>query len=112
MVTSSVLLIFLGSFALYSTSKEPVLRKNLFIEKWLQTYTTLSKTIGLLLLITALIFIVDAFGNTAGFLLWLLSAISMLSLIILLYPLNNIKHNHIVIIFVFLLISELIVLKY
>lgn len=108
MTTSSILLVFLGSFALYNTSKQAVLRKNMFIKKWLQAHTAFLKVVGLALLIKALLLFTYIFGYTGGFLLWLFSTIATLSLIVLLCPLKRIRHKHILIIFILFLISELI----
>lgn len=110
MITLNIVLIFLGSFVLYNTSKKVVLQQNLPIEKWLQTHTQKSKIIGLTILVIALVVSILKFGTTSGITFWLIALISVLCLIITLYPTIKINYKYLAVLFIVLLIIEILIL--
>lgn len=110
MITLSILLISLGNFVLYNTSKKVVLQQNSSIEKWLQTHTQKTKIIGLSLLVIALVVSILKFGITSGITFWLIALISILCLIITLYPTIKINYKYLAVLFIVLLIIEILIL--
>ncbi|GAA3650346.1 hypothetical protein GCM10022397_38690 [Flavivirga jejuensis] len=89
MITSSLLFTFLGSFFLYNTSKKVVLSQNLIIEKWIQTNTLVTKAIGVIFYITALVMAIISFGKMSGTLFWLNSLMLLLGLMVIFSPLKR-----------------------
>lgn len=108
MITISILLIFFGSFVLYNTSSKVVLQHTFSLEKWIQSNTKLAKNIGLSIIILAMIPCIFSFGKTSGILYWFLLLSTVLSLIVILYPLKKINYKHLFIFFALLFILELI----
>lgn len=109
MIASSVLLIFLGCFALYNTSKKALLTSNSSIEKWMQGNQKLSKIIGLAFLVVGLVVATFNFGNTSGIFFWMFIITAILSLLIVIYPLKKINYKHLIALFLVLFIIELII---
>lgn len=109
MITSSVLLIFLGSFFLYNTSRKVVLENNLLIGKWVQNNVNVSKIIGLVLLILALIITINKLGITSGIIFWLVGLMTILCLMIVLFPLKKINYKHLIAFFISSFLIELFI---
>lgn len=108
MIAISLLLILLASFVFYNTSKKAVLLYNSAIETWIQVNKNYSKAIALLFLIVSLLSIILIFGFTSGIIFWLISFISFLSTIVVIYPLKIVNYKHLIILFLILLVLELI----
>ncbi len=106
MITSTILLIFLGSFVFYNTSKKAQLSSKSVVETWLQSHRPYSKIIGSIFLISALLLSVNNFGLTSGIIFWLVILISVLSLIIIISPLQKVNYKHLGLIFIVVLILE------
>ena len=107
MITSIILLTFLASFVLYNTSKKAMLQQSSSVEKWLQTNEKTAKIIGILTLIIAATTATFHFGITAGILFWLITLMTILSLLVILYPFKKINYKHLIGIFTIILIIEL-----
>lgn len=107
MITSSALLIFIGSFILYNTSEKATLNSNLILEKWVQSNNKHSKYIGAILTLLPLFYILDFFGTTSGILYWSILLMIILGLTIIISPLNKITYRSVSIIFLFFLTLEL-----
>ncbi|QXP67527.1 hypothetical protein [Polaribacter sp. AHE13PA] len=108
MITISLLLILLASLVFYNTSKKALLLYNSAIEIWIQVNKNYSKAIALLFLIVSLLSIILIFGFTSGIIFWLISFISFLSTIVIIYPLKIVNYKHLIILFLILLVLELI----
>jgi len=108
MITISLLLILLASLVFYNTSKKALLLYNSAIETWIQVNKNYSKAIALLFLIVSLLSIILIFGFTSGIIFWLISFISFLSTIVIIYPLKIVNYKHLIILFLILLVLELI----
>lgn len=106
MITLTVLLIFLGCFALYNTSKKALLTGKLSIEKQMQKNPNPTKILGAILLIVALCNAIINFSYTSGILYWLIITMMIFSLIIVLYPLQKINYKHLLVLFTVLFILE------
>lgn len=106
MITSSILLIFLGSFALYNTSKNVELSSNTLLEKWFQQHTLYSKICGVFLLIATLIMVIFNFGITSGIIFWHIALMSILSLLVIISPLQKVNYKHFIALFLLLIILE------
>lgn len=106
MITVSVLLIFLGSFALYNTSKKAILQHNLTIEKWFQNNTSKAKIIGVFCLLIAFYCFVRQLSITSAIMFWLVAVMSIMSLLVVLYPLKQVSYRYLTILFVVLFLIE------
>lgn len=108
MITISLLLILLASLVFHNTSKKALLLYYSAIETWIQVNKNYSKAIALLFLIVSLLSIILIFGFTSGIIFWLISFISFLSTIVIIYPLKIVNYKHLIILFLILLVLELI----
>lgn len=106
MITSSILLIFIASFAFYNTSKKATLFSVSVFEIWIQQHTFYSKIIGCLLLITTLCSSIYYFGITSGIIFWLITLMSTLSLLIIILPLQKVNYKHLSLMLFILIILE------
>ncbi len=93
MISIAILLVIIGFYLLYSTSKKmdaPIL---LGFENRLVKYKLASKLVGLILLILSCILTINVFGFGAGIFLFLINLMTVASLIVLLSPLKlfNVK---------------------
>ncbi|CAL2103921.1 conserved membrane protein of unknown function [Tenacibaculum sp. 190130A14a] len=108
MITSIVLFIFLGTFALYNTSKKAVLNNHTSLNKWLQANIKQSKIIGVISLILALILALLMLGIMGGFLTWLIALMIALSLLIIFAPTGIFNRKKLIILFVLIFVLELL----
>jgi len=108
MITGSILLIFIGSFFSYNTSKKAILDNSFFFEKWIQCNVNISKTIAVLCFIVSYTMIVTCFGQISGSLFWLFSLVLEVSLLVVIAPLRKLSYNHISLFFLILFILEFI----
>lgn len=108
MTTLTILLIFFGSFAFYNTSKKAELQQKSSVEKSLQNNTKQAKIIGLILVAIALIIAIKKFDITSGILFWLVTLMTVISLIIVLYPLRKFNYKYVLILFVILFFIEIL----
>ena len=93
---------------MYNTSKKAKLQKHDFFNNWLQKNTQRTKYLGLIILLITLILSIIGFGLTSGILFWLFTVTLLLSLLIILYPLNIFSIKKINILFAILVVLELI----
>lgn len=108
MVSLLIFTILIGSYFLYNTSKKVQLDKNVFIDIWLQENIKKTKYLSHLVLFITLTFSLFFFGLTSGFLFWIFTLSTILSLIIVLYPLKIFTKKHIIVLFITSLILETI----
>lgn len=109
MITSIIFLITIGCFTWLNTSKKAILSSNTVIEQWLQSNLKSSKIIGSVLLIIALVLSTHYFGNTSGFLFWLIALIALLSLVVIIHPLKLYNYKNLISTCIILLTIELII---
>ncbi|RXG31874.1 DUF3325 family protein [Leeuwenhoekiella marinoflava] len=92
MVLFAILLVFVGFYALYSTSDKMRIRKKNFIDKGLFKHNNqLVKICGVVLLILAFSVFVIALGWAVGIFSGLVCLMTLASLLVLLIPLNLLK---------------------
>ena len=108
MISILILMIFIGCFFMYNTSKKAQLEKNTFIDVWLQTNRKRTKALAISLLVLTLTSASFFFGLTSGILFWLFTVTLLLSLIVVMYPLKLFKTKHLIILFTATLIFEII----
>jgi hypothetical protein len=106
MITSSILLIFLASFVFYNTSKKVQLFSTTTIETWIQQNIFYSKIIGCLLLIISLFVSINYFGIASGIIFWLITLMSILSLLVMVSPLQKVHYKHLIVVFFILITLE------
>jgi len=106
MITSSILFIFIASFAFYNSSKKATLSRVSVLEIWVQQHALFSKIIGGLLLITTLCSSIYCFGMTSGIIFWLITLMSILSLLITISPLQKVNYKHLILFFSILILLE------
>lgn len=107
MITGTILLIFMASFVFYNTSKKAQLSSKTIIKTWIKYNRQYSKIIGTLLLVTALVLSINNFGFTSGILFWLITLMSLLSLIIVISPLQKVNYKLLALVFIVVFILEL-----
>lgn len=110
MITSIVLIIFLGSIVLYSRSEKAVLDEQTRLGKWLQDHNKESKIIGIVSIVISLILACLTLGLMPGIMIWLIVLMITLSLLIIFSPLKIVKYKSLLILFTFFLIVEIITL--
>ena len=108
MISILILIIFTGCFFIYNTSKKALLKENNFIDNWLQTNKKRAKKSAVLILLLTLIIASFLFGAISGILFWLFTVTLLLSLIILLFPLNIVKKKPLLVLFITILLFEII----
>ena len=108
MISILIFIILIACYFLYNTSKKTQLEKNIFIDVWLQENSTRTKYLSLLILLIALMLSILIFGTTSGILFWTFTVSTILSLIIVLYPLKIFKKKHFIILFIAILFLEII----
>ncbi len=108
MITSSITPIFIGSFFLYSASEKAQLTSNFALYKWMQHRASISKIIGLVLLIISLIVTIQTFGLVSGVLFWFITLMISLSSIIIMTPLQVVNYKLITVAFLTMLIIEIL----
>lgn len=92
MVLFAILLVFVGFYALYSTSDKMRTKKKNLIDNGLFKHSNLlTKICGIILLILAFCVFVIALGWAAGIFSGLVCLMTMGSLLVLLAPLNLLK---------------------
>ena len=108
MITSIIFLMTLGCFFWLNTSKKAMLNTNTVLEQWFQSHLKLSKIIGSVLYVIALFLCTRYLGNTSGLLFWLISLMTLLSLVIMINPIKLINYKYLFVAFIISLTVELI----
>ena len=108
MITSIIFLMTLGCFFLLNTSKKAMLNTNTVLEQWFQSHLKLSKIIGSVLYVIALFLCTRYLGNTSGLLFWLISLMTLLSLVIMINTIKLINYKYLFVAFIISLTVELI----
>ena len=91
MTLLATILVFIGFYALYYTSKKAVLHYDNNFELWMKQNPKQSKNIGLLFLIGAYTFLVFSNALGTGTLIFFIQLMTIGSLVIILRPLKNNK---------------------
>ena len=86
MIVLLFLLVFLGFYASYSSSKRAKLNHTI-IDRWLQDHTKISQPFGVLLLIAAFVLSAKLYGIGAGIFVAFILLMTIGSLIVVLSPL-------------------------
>ncbi|UZR98511.1 hypothetical protein [Chondrinema litorale] len=85
MIIISLLMLCVGFFAIYNTSKKIALGQSI-VEKWLQQHQLVAKLISLTSFIFSISYYTNVFGFGAGVFFILVAIMSVASLMILLIP--------------------------
>lgn len=88
MLTASILLMFIGFYFLYVTSKRADYKSELFIYNWGHTNTTQSKYLGILLIVLSLVLDILLLGLGSGVFSFFVLLMTLASLVVLLSPLR------------------------
>ncbi|HBK70953.1 MAG TPA: hypothetical protein DDZ39_04725 [Flavobacteriaceae bacterium] len=86
MIIIASFIMFCGFYALYNTSKRAKLNDYIF-DKWIQSHQKKSKPIGLLLLISAFIILIQYYGIAVGIFSGFIILMTISGLVIILTPL-------------------------
>ncbi|MDO6674118.1 hypothetical protein Q4517_00965 [Tenacibaculum sp. 1_MG-2023] len=108
MKTVTLFLIFIGCYALYSTSEKAFLIKNTPLQKWFHNNKRNTKIIGKITLLIGLLFSINFFGLSAGIITWIVTASLFLSLIVLITPLRVINYAFLYVLFTLTFLIELL----
>lgn len=106
MVTILISILFLGSFLSYSTSSKVTLSTNSNLDRILNKPFSYKKQIGFVIIFFTSFFFIREFGTTSGFLFWIFTLTTILSLLICVYPLQIIKTRSILLIILIAIIIE------
>ena len=108
MISILIAIIFLGCYLFYNTSQKTTVTSVKNLEEKLGNNRQLSKTIGLSFLLITLLLAAINFGVFSGILFWLVSLMLLMSLLIIITPLNLINYKFLVLLFLVLLLIEII----
>ncbi len=107
MISVLIVIMFLACYLFYNTSQKTSIVFKSYLEKSLGSNKQLSKIIGGSLLLISLIIASINFGLFTGSLFWLSSLMLLMSLLILITPLNIVNYKLLVILFLVLLLIEI-----
>ncbi|GAB3652094.1 hypothetical protein GCM10028791_21430 [Echinicola sediminis] len=107
-MTLMALIVFLGFFCFYNTSKKAQLFQSTKLERWLQDNPQSAKYSGTVLLIWGLIVAIFTSGTGSGIFTYAVFIMAAGSLVVMLSPLRFVSYKVIAGVFVFSLILELI----
>lgn len=104
-----VFCLFLGaSYALYTTSKVVDFKTPIVLGTWLQADPKRTKIIGVGGYVLGSVLSVFFFGYTSGILFSLVSILTFMSLLVVLYPLHIITYKHLLVFTCITLLIELL----
>lgn len=106
MITLAVLLVFIGSYTFYFTSKKANLPANAPLYKWIQKNKNLAKGSSIVCFLTALGLGEHVFGLSGGIIYFLWTLMLVLSLIVLIAPLNFWNWKYTTVLFIILMLLE------
>lgn len=108
MISILIAIIFLGCYLFYNTSQKTTITSVNNLEERLRNNTQLSKITGLGFLLITLVLAAINFGVFSGILFWLASLMLLMSLLIIIAPLDLINYKFLVLLFFILLLIEII----
>jgi len=108
MISLLIIIVFIGSYIAYNTSKQNIQHSKSIIEVWIKAYLRQAKITSIVLLLLALVLAVLKFGYGSGVLLWLFLLILFVGLITIIFPLKIVKYSHVIIAFLILITFEII----
>jgi len=108
MISVLLLLTVIGTFLGYSTSEKVVVSKKTFLDVLLNKPFAYKKIVGGLLLIVGLLISIQCNGVTSGIFIWIFMLTIVMSLLVILYPLQLIKTVYVFSLLVLLILTELI----
>ncbi|TYP98144.1 hypothetical protein C7447_103314 [Tenacibaculum adriaticum] len=100
MISTILLVLFLGFYVLYSTSKKVTIDPHFRIENIIQQNTKTAKLIGLVFLLITLYLMIQILGVASGTLIFFIALMTIGSIIILLAPLKYITYKNLALFFV------------
>ena len=106
MVTAIIILIYMGSYISYCSSKEASVNTNLKINEWLLKHFKVARYGGFLLLLASSFASVYHFGTTAGILYCIITITTVMGLIVVFSPLQQMGYKQVLILFILLLLLE------
>lgn len=106
MTTLLTFISLLGFFLLYNTSKKAGLSRSFFLEKMAQGNPEMSKIMGLLLLVVALVGSILFWGTGAGIFGFFVILMTVGSAIVLIAPLRYVSYKLVSGMFLFFLLIE------
>ena len=107
MISIISIILFLGFYTLYNTSKRAQLYDTFKIKKWFQKNELFGKIFGLTLLLISLILLINTNGITSGILIWFIMLMTIGSLIIIIAPFRIINYKTLLICFSAIFILEI-----
>lgn len=108
MTTLIVLITFTGFYLFYNTSKKADLNRSDILEIWVQDHHQVSKYIGCLLFIVAVVLSILYFGVGSGIFSFFVILMTVGSLIVLLSPLQYVNYKTVSLVFLFSILLEII----
>ena len=108
MISLLITFILLGCYFLYSTSQKTTITSKNNLEEKLRNNRQLSKIIGFSFLLITMVLAIINFGVFFGILFWLIALMLLMSLLVIIAPLNLINYKFLVILFLVLLLIEII----
>ncbi|AGA79540.1 hypothetical protein [Echinicola vietnamensis] len=106
MITLATLIIFLGFYTLYNTSKKAPLLLSNHLEKWAHSHPGPAKAIGLLLLSLGMLIAMFDSGVGAGMFTFLVILMTVASLVVVVTPLKFVGYRSLLVLFAISLMLE------
>lgn len=109
MFSITSIILFLGFYTLYNTSKKASLYTTFKMEKWFHRNENSGKIIGVLLLLIPFIILIPYRGLGSGILIWFILLMTIGSLTIIITPIKIINYKTLIFIFLTGLILETLI---
>lgn len=109
MISIASLILFLGFYILYNTSKKAQLYTVFKIEKWFQKNERTGKIIGVSLLLIPFIILIPVKGLGAGTFIWFIMLMAISSLTIIISPIKLINYKTLIFVFLIGFILETLI---
>ncbi|MBU2913260.1 MULTISPECIES: hypothetical protein [Reichenbachiella] len=107
MVTLTVILVAIGFYFFYQTSERAYPSRTLRVERWMYMKQQPAKSLGAICLITAIFPAIAHWGAVAGVLFFLVTLMTVGSLIVLLTPLRIIGYRSLAVVALVSLLIEI-----
>lgn len=100
MISVAIFIVFIAFYMFYNTSQKTQKHVEIGFESWLESYSTIGKTIAILLMLTAISQHIYLFGLGSGILVFIITLMLISSVVILLTPLQLITYKVLFLIFI------------
>lgn len=108
MITLSLVLLFIGSYALYNTSNKALVSNGVF-ENWCQQNKKKAQLFAMVLFVFTIILAIRIFGYTSGVLFCLIAFMSLLGIVVIFNPLRVVNCKILLVLCFIILLIEIFI---